>query len=145
MNNHIHLIAAALEDYNLSDILRDLKKHTSKTLLERIKGNLQESRRKWMLWLFQSAGKRNSNNTHYQFWQQDNRPTELSTNTMMDQRLDYIHDNPVKEGLVYEPEVSIRRTAYFKVGLNPVILRDEKTRRFKDARALRRVAAIGQE
>ncbi|WP_221420300.1 hypothetical protein, partial [Fulvivirga sp. M361] len=41
--------------------------------------------------------------------------------------------------------VSIRRTAYFKVGLNPVILRDEKTRRFKDARALRRVAAIGQE
>ncbi|MCG8390135.1 MAG: hypothetical protein MJA30_31575 [Cytophagales bacterium] len=57
-----------------------------------------------MLWLFQSASKRNSNNTHYQFWQQHNQPIELSTNTMMDKRLDYIHDNPVKAGLVYAPE-----------------------------------------
>ena len=95
------MIAAAQEGYNLSDILRDLKKHTSKTLLARIKGNQKESRRQWMLWFFQSAGKRNSNNTHYQFWQQDNRPIALSTNTMMYQRLDYIHDNLVKAGLVY--------------------------------------------
>ena len=64
-----------------------------------------------MLWLFASAGKRNSNNTYYQFWQQDNRPIELSTNEMMDQRLDYIHDNPVKEGLVYEPEHYIYSSA----------------------------------
>ena len=103
MNNHVHLIAAAQEGYNLPGILRDLKKYTSKMLLDKIKNNQQESRRKWMLWLFTSAGKRNSNNTHYQFWQQDNRPIELSTNEMMDQRLGYIHDNPVKEGLVYEP------------------------------------------
>jgi len=91
MSNHIHLIVAAQEGCNLSDILRDDE-------------NLQESRRKWMLWLFRSAGEKNSNNVKYQFWQQDNRPIELSTNAMKDQQLDYLHNNPVTEGLVCEAE-----------------------------------------
>lgn len=104
MNNHIHLIVSAKEGYNLSDILRDMKKHTSKKLLECIIENNQESRKRWMLWLFESAGKRNSNNKNYQFWQQDNRPIELSTAAMVDQRLNYIHQNPVKERIVNEPE-----------------------------------------
>ncbi len=104
MNNHIHLIASAAEDYNLSDILRDFKKHTAKTILDEIITSQKESRRNWMLWIFKSAGKRNSNNKNYQFWQQDNRPIQLSTNEMMKQRLDYLHQNPVKEGIVHEPE-----------------------------------------
>ncbi len=104
MSNHIHLIAAAEEDFNLSDILRDFKKHTSKALLREIANNPGESRRDWMMWIFKSAGTKNSNNKNYQFWQQDNHPIHLSTNEMMDQRLDYIHNNPVKEGIVYEAE-----------------------------------------
>ena len=57
-----------------------------------------------MLWMFQRAGKKNPNNKYYQFWQQDNHPLELSTNEMMDQKLEYIHNNPVKAGLVLSPE-----------------------------------------
>jgi REP element-mobilizing transposase RayT len=90
MNNHVHLIASAKNGFNLSDILRDMKKHTAKTLLKAIQNN-QESRRGWMLWLFKSVAKDNTNNKYFQFWQQDNRPIELSTNEMMDQRLEYIH------------------------------------------------------
>ena len=105
MNNHVHLIAAAREGNNLSDILRDLKKHTLKTLLDMIQNDDHtESRRNWMLWLFEAAGRKNSNNKKYQFWQQDNRPIELSTNEMMDQRLEYIHNNPVVERIVNEAE-----------------------------------------
>lgn len=111
MNNHVHLVASAKEKYNLSDILRDLKKHTSKTLLEEIQNNDRESRRKWMMWLFESAAKRNSNNKYYQFWQQNNRPIELSSNEMMDQRLEYLHNNPVEEGIVYEPEQYVYSSA----------------------------------
>ncbi len=92
MSNHIHLIASAQEEKNLSDILRDLKKYTSKQLLKEIAENPRESRRSWMMWIFKAAGNYNSNNTVYQFWQQDNRPIQLSTNEMMDQRLDYIQD-----------------------------------------------------
>jgi hypothetical protein len=57
-----------------------------------------------MVWTFQSAGKKNSNNKSHQFWQQDNHPIELSTNGMIDQRLHYIHMNPVKERIIDEPE-----------------------------------------
>src|SRR5688572_30093855 len=61
MTNHLHLIAAAKENHNLSDILRDLKKHTAKQLLQAI-DHPEESRRKWLLWLFRAAGEQNSNN-----------------------------------------------------------------------------------
>lgn len=36
MSNHIHLIARAKEDYQLSDILRDFKKHMSKQIIKSI-------------------------------------------------------------------------------------------------------------
>lgn len=104
MNNHVHLIAAAREGFNLSDILRDFKKFTSKKLFSSVEENDQESRKSWMLWLFRSAGNHNSNNKNFQVWQQDNRPIELSTIEMVRQRLDYLHNNPVVEGIVYEPE-----------------------------------------
>ena len=102
MSNHVHLIASAKDGFKLSDILRDLKRHTSKAILEAIQNNPQESRREWMMWIFKSAGKANLNNKDYQFWQQDNRPIQLSTSEMAEQRLDYIHQNPIHERLVAE-------------------------------------------
>lgn len=104
MSNHVHMIAAAQEGYHLSDILRDLKKFTSKRLIEAIENNPQESRKRWMLWLFTSAGQKNHNNQTYQFWQQDNRPIELSSNLMMDQI-----KTPLLTGLII-----MRVTKYFQ-------------------------------
>ena len=83
--------------------MRDLKRHTSKTLLEVIKNNPIESRREWMMWMFEREGKRNPNNEHYQFWQQNNKPIELSDAAMTRQKLNYIHDNPVEAGFVENP------------------------------------------
>jgi putative transposase len=103
MTNHVHLIAAARETYNLSDLLRDLKKYTAKKLIAAIQ-NPEESRRTWLLWIFRAAGEHNPNNQDYQLWQQDNHPIELSTNSMIAQRLEYLHKNPVKAGIVFEPE-----------------------------------------
>ena len=103
MTNHVHIIARADKGYNLSDILRDMKKFTSKTIISAINSDT-ESRKGWMLWLFRSAGDINSNNVNYQFWDQDNRPIELTSNAMMDERLNYIHMNPVKAGIVRKPE-----------------------------------------
>ncbi len=103
MNNHVHMICSANDGFSLSDILRDFKKFTSKKLVETIQTNSQESRKNWMLWLIKSNGKKNPNNKLYQFWQQDNRPIELSSNEMLEQRLDYLHMNPVKAGIVNDP------------------------------------------
>ena len=88
----------------MEDIIRDLKRHTSKTLLKNIEENPQESRKKWMLWMFERAGKKNPNNKKYQSWQQNNHPIELSSNYLMQQKLDYIHANPVETGMVWQPD-----------------------------------------
>ena len=104
MSNHMHLIISAEENHKLSDIVRDFKKFTSKRIIEEISTNPEESRKNWMLWIFKSHGKANSRNKNYQFWSQDYHGVELDTNKMKEIRLNYLHDNPVKAQLVFEPE-----------------------------------------
>src|SRR5258708_788173 len=70
MSNHVHLILAANEGYSISNILRDLKKYTASRIITAIRDNNKESRKEWMLWMFERAGNRNSKNTRNQFWQQ---------------------------------------------------------------------------
>jgi putative transposase len=121
MNNHVHLIASAADGHNLSDILRDLKKFTSKKIIAAIEDNVQESRKRWMLWLFRSNGEQNYNNQIYQFWQQDNHPVCLDSNAMMIQRLNYLHNNPVVEGIVEEPEHYVYSSARDYAGIKGLL------------------------
>jgi len=111
MSNHLHLILSVGENHNLSDVLRDFKKFTSNNIIKMIKDNINESRRSWMLWIFQKAGEENKRNRDYQFWQQNNHPIELSTNEMIDQRLNYLHENPVKSGFVRNAEEYVYSSA----------------------------------
>jgi REP element-mobilizing transposase RayT len=39
-----------------------------------------------------------------QFWQQNNKPIELWSPSVIQQKLDYIHHNPVEVGIVEYPE-----------------------------------------
>nr|WP_294792191.1 transposase [uncultured Mucilaginibacter sp.] len=125
MSSHVHLIIST-ENGNLSDIMRDMKRHTAKQILKAIEENVQESRREWMLWMFKRAGEHNANNEKYQFWQQNNHPIELSTHKMMIQRLDYLHNNPVESGAVDRPPNYLYSSAidYYtdEKGMLPVIL-----------------------
>lgn len=102
MSNHLHLIISSKESCRQVDIIRDFKKYTSRIIIKAIEENIQESRKEWLLWMFRRAGSKNSNNKVYQFWKQDNHPIELSNYEMMQQRLDYLHENPVKAGMVWE-------------------------------------------
>jgi putative transposase len=88
----------------LEDIVRDMKSYTSTKMHKAIQENPQESRREWMLWMMERAGTKNSNNSGFQFWQQHNHPIELNTNFLMDQKLNYIHNNPVVSGFVDSAE-----------------------------------------
>ena len=97
MTNHVHLIARAEEGDLLSDILRDFKKFTSKAVLKAINENQRESRKEWLLKQFETEkGNR--------FWRADNQPVELWSNAVIAQKLNYIHQNPVEEGLVFRAE-----------------------------------------
>ena len=102
MPSHFHLIfRSSLGDP--SGLIRDFKGFTSRKMLKIIEENPQESRREWMLWMFERAGKKNSNVKHRQFWQQNNKPIELWSPEVIGQKVDYIHNNPVESGFVLEP------------------------------------------
>ena len=103
MPSHIHLIIGTT-DKPMQDILRDFKSYTSTKLREEIAQHPTESRREWILWMMKRAGVKNGNNNSWQLWQQHNHPIELSNNEMMEQRLEYLHMNPVIAGFVNEPE-----------------------------------------
>ena len=84
--------------------------------------NPQESRKELLLWLFERAGKNNSNNTNYQFWQQSNHPIELNTNKKREQRLNYTHQNPVEAGFVLSAEEYLYSSAMNYAGRPEVLL-----------------------
>jgi len=117
MTNHIHLVAKAKEGYKLSEIVRDYKKFTSKEI-KKLLDDPVESRREWMKILFAKAGEWNSNNVDFQFWKQNNQPIELYSNHVIDQKLDYIHNNPVKAGFVENPEDYLYSSARFYAGMD---------------------------
>jgi REP element-mobilizing transposase RayT len=97
MTNHVHLIIRAEDGRRLSDILRDYKKYTSKSVLKAILENIQESRKEWLIERFKTP-------EGFRFWRPDNKPVELWSNAVIDQKIDYIHQNPVEEGLVFRAE-----------------------------------------
>ena len=99
MTTHLHIIARAKEGYELSNIIRDFKKHTSKTLIKAIHSEI-ESRKEWMLEIFKNAGRENIKNKEFQIWRNDNHPIELFSPKVTQQKLDYIHRNPVEAGFV---------------------------------------------
>ena len=101
MTNHVHLIISS-DTNKLEHIVRDLKKYTSKQIIKAIEENQIESRKEWMLNIFNFVGSQNNNNKVYQFWKQDYHPIELDTAEKLSQRLDYLHNNPVRSGLVWE-------------------------------------------
>ena len=116
MSNHLHLIAGTKEGFNLSNILRDFKKFTSKEIVSAIKENPQESRKKWMLNRFEFAGRYDNKITNYKFWQEGNEAKEIHTNDFLNQKLNYIHDNPVKAEIVSRPEDYLFSSARDYVG-----------------------------
>ena len=104
MTNHVHMVVSRKSTIPLEDIMRDLKKFTSVEIIHVIEKSSAESRKKWMVNLFESFGKANSNNVKFQFWQQNNHPIELDTALIIDQKVEYIHNNPVRAGFVNSAE-----------------------------------------
>ena len=109
MTNHIHLIIQS-EDAKLSDLIRDFKKFTAKTILDKIQTE-PESRRDWMLERFKLATETHSRNKNYQFWQLSNHAEEIYSEKFMWSKIDYIHFNPVRAGIVSSPQDYIYSSA----------------------------------
>ena len=99
MSNHIHMIVNTNEPFVLKDTIRDFKKFTSKRILIQII-NEPESRREWMLKIFADEAEQSKKHKAYKFWQVGNHAIEVFTEKFVWDKINYIHENPVRAGLV---------------------------------------------
>lgn len=95
MDNHIHLIWQAREGYQTHDLQRDFMKY----IAQMIKFDLQKNDQKIL-----SEYRVNLKDREYQIWQRSPMNIELYTEKVFEQKLDYIHYNPVNAGLCQLPE-----------------------------------------
>jgi putative transposase len=93
MDNHIHLIASA---ENLSQIIKDFKSFTARKIIEAAK----TEERKWLLNQFEFYKKKYKKDSAYQVWQEGFHPQMITKEDVLKQKIEYIHYNPVKRGLV---------------------------------------------
>lgn len=102
MSNHLHLVAGA-KNQDLSAVIHDFKTFTAGQIIKAIRNKNTESRQSWMLDIFCNKGSANSRNGGHQFWIQDNHPEEIYSGQFAFQKINYIHNNPVKAGIVLRP------------------------------------------
>ena len=121
MTNHVHLIFRSVKGQKPELLLGDFKRFTSKAIVHGIKENPKESRKEWILEQLLQAGKKSSNVNKYQFWRHDNKPIELWSNKVIDEKISYIHNNPVDEGLVFYPEDYVYSSARDYSGVNGIL------------------------
>jgi putative transposase len=111
MPSHLHLVCAVEDgETTLSDVMRDFKKYTSKLIVKSI-NEIAESRKKWLLNHFAYAGKYNPKIKDYKFWQDGLHPIELTSGKFIDQKINYIHQNPVEAGIVFRAEYYVWSSA----------------------------------
>jgi REP element-mobilizing transposase RayT len=102
MSNHIHLIANS-SDGKLSENIRDIKKFTSRNIIETML-SVTESRKDWILNRFKLNASHHKSNTNYQVWTHENHAMLLYSNGFIQEKINYIHENPVRAGIVERPE-----------------------------------------
>jgi hypothetical protein len=86
----------------LSHIIRDFKKFTSKQIVQKIQ-EIGESRKEWLLDKFNFEARKTRRDENYKFWKDDNHAIQLDNTEWILQRLEYIHQNPVKQYIVELP------------------------------------------
>jgi putative transposase len=118
MENHIHFIAQSDE---LSKHLRSFKSWTARTILDCfvLNGHTRQ------LFKLRKAKKKSQRDVTYQVWKEGFHPKQIIGDSMMIQKIEYIHYNPVKRGFVDHPEdwrYSSARNYLGLKGLVPVTL-----------------------
>lgn len=95
MADHFHAVCS-VEDGRLQDVIRDLKKHTSKQFA----GMLQaDGRSAWLVAMRRAAGEFGG----IRVWDEAYHPEQVHTKAFFEQKLRYMHENPVRAGFVVDP------------------------------------------
>ncbi len=93
MDNHIHAIVSG---ENLIGIIRDFKRHTAKKIIETIKS----FNSCWLINQIEYWKKDFKHKSNFQIWQEGYHPQQIFNDEILFQKIEYIHNNPVKRGFV---------------------------------------------
>lgn len=93
-----------MQKTNLSDVIRDFKKFTSKAIFNAIEINTKESRKDWLLKVLKY-------NDRIWFWEEGYHGEEIFSQSFFDTKLNYIHLNPVRAGIVEKEEEYLNSSA----------------------------------
>ncbi|QNL23073.1 transposase [Hyphobacterium sp. CCMP332] len=119
MSNHLHLIADCSKPFILSNFIRDFKRHTSITISKLII-DLPESRREWMLEIFNKEALRSGRAKHFKLWKDDNHAIWLGDIDIWG-KVNYIHQNPVNAQIVQSSEQYLYSSARDYNGLESLV------------------------
>ncbi len=97
LENHFHAIVAGPE---LSNTIRDLKKFTARQLI----AQLATENRDWLLETLRWHCPEYRDNCDYRVWQEGFHPKAILSDAIMQQKLEYLHNNPIERGFVARPE-----------------------------------------
>jgi putative transposase len=111
MSNHIHLVLRRESEENLTELLGRFKSVTAKKIIKAIDEDAGESRKEWLLYMFAYFAKQNAQYSNYHFWQYTSHPILLDSNSIIDQKIEYIHQNPVKAGIVTDESTYLYSSA----------------------------------
>ncbi len=101
MPHHVHLIIQPSPKGNISEVVRDFKKYTAKEIIQLLK----DEKRFDILDVFHKTTQEyhSKENRQYQVWEDRFDDLALHSGKVFRTKLEYIHNNPVKEGLVNGP------------------------------------------
>jgi len=99
MPDHIHLILWPFGQATTSEIMRDYKKFTSRRIIRQAEVEQIEA---WTA-AFEQAGQRTGRSRN-KVWQDSYWDVNIYTERFLRQKLNYVHRNPVRAGLVETPE-----------------------------------------
>jgi REP element-mobilizing transposase RayT len=102
MPNHVHMIVQAVGKFTISEILRDLKKFTARSIVNQLEHDKPEGYME-VLKRFTEAAKPLKRITNYKVWQDGNMAKLVYSNKFLMEKLSYIHNNPVEYGLCSTP------------------------------------------
>ena len=99
MPSHLHLITSNTKGTALSEIMRDFRTFTSRE----IRKQLEKDKRTVYLHILENSAK-NLPKQQYRLWTDDFHPIALKSEKWFRQKIDYMHNNPVRKGFVEQPE-----------------------------------------
>ena len=115
LDNHVHAIVSGPQ---LARTLADLKKFTAHAILDQLRFESRE----WLLNQLAYYCAAHKLRSSHQVWQEGVHPQSINGDEMMLQKLEYLHNNPVKRGLVASPEHWRYSSAHeWLRGANPVM------------------------